>query len=280
MTTRFDRNVKTIPEAIQTMLGFATDIRPSGSKPPDDAYLWFRGINADHLNLRPGAVWRTGYVERPPLVELAQRSGRFYDSGEIGNWDTWGTYYAAQHYGVPTRLLDWTESFMAALFFAFDGAKKDSHPCVWVMDPSAFNHAVCGYEGIVSPENNPELNIWLPGQVEKVHEDESHDDPTVIYRNNLPLAIYPRHGNSRIRSQDGFFTIHGRSREPIENVVLIECPDPDKVLIRIRFECSEVDPVKESLGLLGVRRSTIYPDLGSYVTELKETYGWGKAACP
>jgi len=44
MTTRFDRNVKTIPEAIQTMLGFAADIRPPGSKPPDDAYLWFRAL--------------------------------------------------------------------------------------------------------------------------------------------------------------------------------------------------------------------------------------------
>lgn len=274
MDTPFDINVKSLGEAIDQLLKISEDWNTSGPSGCEDPYLWFRGVNTCKHQLVPGAYWRTNYEERRALVELSQRGDRFSDSHELGPWNSWGTYYLAQHYGIPTRLLDWSESFVSALFFAIDGVEPSAHPCVWVLNPNAFNEITCGWPGIISPENNPELDIWSPKEILSHRTMKAHDDATVIYDNEKPLAIFPRHRNSRIRSQSGFFTIHGRDRNPIESIIVMGTAKPQEVIARICFR--GIDPLllSRQVGQIGVRRSAIYPDLENFAKELKGVYGW------
>src|SRR5215831_16215491 len=44
-----------------------------------------------------------------------------------------------QHYGAPTRLLDWTRSAYVAAFFAADGASSPNAFAVWAVDQQAVN---------------------------------------------------------------------------------------------------------------------------------------------
>src|SRR6516164_9147939 len=58
--------------------------------------------------------------------------------------DRWEWYFLMQHYGAPTRLLDWTDGALIALYFAvrphvesdeFEG----KNAVVWALDPGCLN---------------------------------------------------------------------------------------------------------------------------------------------
>jgi hypothetical protein len=273
MDTPFDIYVTDIGDAINKALKIVADwtaLEKSGQAP----YIWFRGINNCNDDLRPGAIWRDNYDEWPPLMDFSQRGGRFPDSDEIGPVNSWGTYYLAQHYGIPTRLLDWTESFMSALFFATDGIEAASEACVWVLNPEALNEISVGFRGIVSPENNKELEIWLPEGVKEAKVEVCPHAAGAEYNNENPIAIYPRHHNERIRSQTGFFTVHGRDETSINDFILKSGRSTDGLIARLRFRGVDSLNLRRQVGEIGIVRSLIYPDLDNFGKELKEFYKW------
>jgi len=247
----------------------------------DDAYFWFRGSKNNQLSLLPGAYWREDYKERRVLLSFTQEAAIY---GNVGGLNEWNTYYLAQHHGVPTRLLDWTESFSASLFFAFNNWDGKTTPCIWMMQPDSLNYETVNWWGSISPENNPPTDNWLALRivekealiVEKPKEAKAddEDDSEWVYNNDYPLAIYPRRNNRRIAAQQGMFTVHGRDRRPLDAIVESIGGDVSSVFARldlVDFDCKEV---YKELRTFGIRRSAIFPDMDNYVLDLKQVYDW------
>ncbi len=263
-----EESAKTIHEAFFKATQLISSWKTSDDPEP---YCWFRGVTDKTHQLLPGAYRRPKYEEFEPLVTFSQEGGAYADVGHIGDWDT---YYLAQHHGIPTRLLDWTESFSAALFFALDEWSCDTQPCVWLLRPCALNQSSIGWSGIIAPNNFPkELGIWLPSEIKKPSHSILQAE-SFTYDNRYPLAIYPRKSNRRIVAQQGTFTVHGRDRSSLQDYIAKNVNNADTVIARISFSLTNIDEARRDLEMLGVRRSSIYPDIDNYVKQLRSVYGW------
>jgi hypothetical protein len=70
-------------------------------------------------------------VERPLLRNFQKYAA---EAGRPPDVSTWRTLALAQHYGLPTRLLDWTYSPLVAAHFATHRPELDADAAIWSVD--------------------------------------------------------------------------------------------------------------------------------------------------
>lgn len=220
-------------------------------------HLWFRGISKKELDLLPGTVWR-GISDELSLIEEFRVHLPAYAPRQYS--DPWEIYALMQHHGLPTRLLDWSKSPLAALFFALDfseeGADAAQTPAIWIMNPYALNKLAHNREALFVPKRDYTpfgfdwtVHSYLPDSLRPEHSGAPRMP-------QLPIAIEPPVSNPRLIAQQGCFTVHGFDHTPLNKIAGME-----QHLEKIEIAAEATGEIRSELEQLGFRAEWIYQDL-------------------
>lgn len=123
-----------------------------------------------------------------------------------------------------------------------------------------------------------EMNSWLPKQIAKrdyiISTEVDHLDEVYVYDNRWPVAIFPKKSNQRIVAQQGAFTIHGRKPESLALLVAEKLGEIPTFFAKILLKDFDKEDAIRDLKMLGVKRSSVYPDIENFVKQLQENYKW------
>ena len=239
--------------------------------------LWFRGVGKTKYKLVPSLyrhpTKKTGdqlnELERQLMARFRQRSIPYISRTLSDDWDH---LFFMQHYGVPTRLLDWTENSLVGLHFALMSAISRSTKngrtsyadaaVVWVLDPvawncSAFEHV--SYSGEPFASGDEQLKGYL----------RSAGAPMSAH----PVALHGAHNSARIVAQGGVFTIFGKNKTPMESLVQ-KGIFPSRALSRIIIRPKCIQTMRDSLLKQGITESVVFPDLEGLARETKRHFGF------
>jgi hypothetical protein len=177
----------------------------------------------------------------------------------------WEHLFAMQHFGMPTRLLDWSENLFVASHFALAEPSSHNHdgdcvPAVWCVDPVEWNRSV------------PLLSEY--GEVIQVlttAEDEldAYRPETSKRRCKSPVAMFGAHNSARIVAQRGTFFVWGNGPQPLEAFA----EEQTARLWRIQLNGSRGE-LARSLRHLGFTETMVFPELPSLGAELSRTEAW------
>lgn len=102
-----------------------------------DAKPWWRGQADKGWNLCPSLYWRELGQKETNMTVRFRTMARARHVNCPQNQDVFSWLFLMQHYRLPTRLLDWSESPLVALFFAVEEEAQDcSDAAIWALEPT------------------------------------------------------------------------------------------------------------------------------------------------
>lgn len=222
-----------------------------------DGLTWFRGQSVSTWKLVPSLARDVKHLkaESALLKRFMQNAVPHLARFPTQEWE-W--MFMMQHHRAPTRLLDWSEGPLAALYFAVSEDKfinKDG--AVWCLAPIALNSDEARI-GFATPHEIPAFGIdavmdsYLPSRVDAA--------ANVM---NAVAIVGPR-TTSRMVAQLGVFTVNHRDHKPLEEIGKAEH------VWRWIIPAAAKKQFRQELKWLGFTELALFPELDRVADVAKE----------
>lgn len=232
-----------------------------------DERLWYRGVSSARYKLTP-SIYRGRLAYRSSAADDEEfvfmefiRRAKLRTAVGHPSYSRWEWYQTMQHYGVPTRLLDWTEGALIGLYFALRHLDSVATASVWVLDPHWLNKQSTGHDRLFCADRPAEKAEFA--SIVDSYVDDFLNLPA------LPIAVLPPHSDERVVVQRSVFTIHGSDRKGL-HTVFRKARRPK--IVQLQIDNDYADLIKGSVAALGVTESTVFPELEGIARDLKEEF--------
>jgi hypothetical protein len=225
----------------------------------DNRLRWFRGHRDVGWDVRP-SIWRNYTPAEERVFTNLFRPRATLRRPVTPREDDYSAWLSLmQHYGLPTRLLDWSRSPLIAAYFAVaEYRNKSARPddaVIWMLDPISMNSSLRGIDLFYPIDSEtakamlePAFKVWKG----------SKDDGDVF-------AVMAVEHDMRMFVQQGAFTIHA-ARDSLN-----ARPGHSRYLRPLLIPAAAVQQMALEIFACGFRRGDLFPDLANLADEIMGT---------
>lgn len=260
----------------------------------------FRGMSDISWSLLPGIFRKYPEKQTSTKIAGASYSGKIYSVNEyeilshfrkeasgllshISPKDdfTWLQY--AQHYGVPTRLLDFTANPLVAMYFCCQ-SESETDGVVWIINTITFerwstDEMICGDMG---PDYTREEIITSIMREMRGEFDWGEVDGEPRKKKKRPILFIPPYIDQRMNAQSSRFLLWGNNQSPLEAMiepdnkmqlfpgVRFDVQGDQRFLAKITISSQCKHSIMRELDLLNINEKSIFPGLdgiGKYINK-------------
>jgi hypothetical protein len=236
-----DKTVKNITELLKYLKTDTINLKTP---------FWFRGHSKKEYSLLPSLFRYKKIPNETNLIEKFKQNATLLLNGN--NRDDIDWLFIMQHNGVPTRLLDWTESPLVALYFTCISEKKSAGTLNVLLPIELNKQAAIKQNHIVSINDTAIQQRYSP----EAYRSETSSSM-------LPVAIICPRNNPRIQSQLGTFTIFHKDKTEIDNI------GDKKHIWRYIIPANAKENIIKELEVFGIDEFRLFPELPSLGSIIK-----------
>jgi len=181
----------------------------------------------------------TTLIEKEVIEEFIRRSNLLVKEKIDNDWEL---LILAQHFGLKTRLLDWSSNPLVALWFA------------------------CSSEFHM---NKPSYVYILNSTKEMILDLKKNESP---FNTTVTKILQPTLNNNRIIAQSGWFTAHKYDTNLNKFIALENITKIKPLLTQIEIISDAKVEILRKLAVYGINNRTIYPDLTGLCSHLNWKY--------
>lgn len=219
------------------------------------AGVWLRGQADSTWALQP-KLHRVDALLRRELDLLHEFE--VHASGYLGRGlsAAWEVTCVAQHFGLPTRLLDWTTLPAIALYFATSrgsGGPSETDGSIYVLDPARYNARTLDVSRTLMFGRDAALDDVDLGLVSPIVADA---------RVHAPFAVSAPFTFERIRNQEGRFVVCSPDGPAADD--FLRAGTLEKWIV----PAAAKENIREELKSLGYSLSRVFPTLENIAADI------------